>query len=391
MTSRVRHCAARLLLGFAALAVAGCASKAGAPERAPTAAATRAVTPNAGSPTATGTATPTSTSTPDTGAIAATATPVSGTAGGTSVTISAVGDISLGRQVNDWMEQYGAGYPYELVRPLITGEIGFANLEGALTDRGEPWPKAFNFRTPPKFAPGLAEAGFDVVSLANNHAMDYGTIGMMDTVSALDVAGVRHAGAGSYAADAWNSAIVESSGLRVSFIACVLTPTEGSGFTIDQWAAGQGDAPGLSVCDTDKLEAWILSGREFADFVVVSIHAGDEYVNAPNGTQRALVEAALAAGADVVLGHHAHVVQPVEQRGGQLIAWGLGNFIFDLDQWDLAGIPEPRVSLILNITLTKGAGVTAWEAVPVVLDAEQDRPRPATAEEAAVLEALITP
>jgi hypothetical protein len=81
----------------------------------------------------------------------------------------------------------------------------------------------------------------------------------------------------------------------------------------------------------------------------------------------------------------------VEQRGGQLIAWGLGNFIFDLDQWDLAGIPEPRVSLVLDVTLEEGVGVTSWEAKAVVLDAEQDRPRPATAGEAAVLESLIAP
>jgi poly-gamma-glutamate synthesis protein (capsule biosynthesis protein) len=136
----------------------------------------------------------------------------------------------------------------------------------------------------------------------------------------------------------------------------------------------------------------ITSARtDGADFIVVSIHAGDEYVNAPNATQRALADAALAAGADLVLGHHAHVVQPVEQRGNQLIAWGLGNFIFDLDQWDLAGIPQPRVSLILNVTLTEGVGVTSWEAIPVRLDEDQDRPRPASPDEAAVLFELIAP
>ncbi len=377
-----------LALGCACALAAACASDAGAPETAPTAAGS--ATRTAGKATATTTATGTATPTTDTGATASTATPAAGTAGGPSVTISAVGDISLARQVNDWMELYGAGYPYELVRPLITGDIGFANLEGALTDRGEPWPKAFNFRTPPKFAVGLAEAGFDVVSLANNHAMDYGTVGLEDTVAALDSAAVRHAGSGRDSVEARQAAVVETNGVRVAFIACVLTPVEGSGFTVGEWTAGSG--LGISICESGGVASSVTDARAAgADFVLVSVHAGDEYVNAPNATQRELANAALAAGADVVLGHHAHVVQPVEQRGGQLIAWGLGNFIFDLDQWDLAGIPEPRVSLILNITLTKGAGVTSWEAVPVVLDAEQDRPRPATAEEAAVLDALITP
>ena len=185
-------------------------------------------------------------------------------------------------------------------------------------------------------------------------------------------------------------AVVSASGLDVAFIACARSPVEGTGFTIEEWSA-EADGAGLFVCNADFLAIWIEQARQSSDFVVVSIHAGDEYVNTPNATQRELANAALAAGADVVLGHHAHVVQPVEQRGNQLIAWGLGNFIFDLDQWDLAGIPEPRVSLILNITLTKGVGVTAWEAVPVTLDAEADRPRPATPDEAAVLQQLVQP
>jgi poly-gamma-glutamate synthesis protein (capsule biosynthesis protein) len=300
-----------------------------------------------------------------------------------------VGDVSLARQVNDWMAQNGAGYPYELITPLLDGDIVFANLEGALTDRGDPWPKSFNFRTPPQYAPGLAAAGFDIVALANNHAMDYGVVGLQDTMAALDAAGVRHAGAGDVQ-EAWAPQTLEANGLQVAFIACALSPTEGSGFSIDMWAIGV-VTPGMAVCTPDLITQAVDSAEPANDFVVVSVHAGDEYVNAPNGTQQVLAQAALDAGADLVLGHHAHVVQPVEQRGGQLIAWGLGNFIFDLDQWDLAGIPEPRVSLVLDVTLEEGVGVTSWEAKAVVLDAEQDRPRPATAGEAAVLESLIAP
>ena len=115
------------------------------------------------------------------------------------------------------------------------------------------------------------------------------------------------------------------------------------------------------------------------------MHAGDEYRTAPNDTQRELAEAALAAGADAYIGAHAHVPQPIEQRGNKLIAWGLGNFVFSLDNVDLANIPEPRVSPILKLTLTKGAGVTSYAVAPVTLDASQDRPRPATPEESAVL------
>jgi poly-gamma-glutamate synthesis protein (capsule biosynthesis protein) len=100
---------------------------------------------------------------------------------------------------------------------------------------------------------------------------------------------------------------------------------------------------------------------------------------------------ALDAGADAYIGSHAHVVQPIELHDGKLIAWGLGNFVFDLDNVDLANIPVPRVSLVLRMTLTKGAGVTSYDVLPVALDDAEDRPRPATAEEGAVLDRLLAP
>ena len=309
---------------------------------------------------------------------------------GTSVTISAVGDISLAREVVPPMEANSAGYPYALIAHLIDGDIGFANFEGALTDRGEPWPKGYNFRTPPRFASGLRDAGFDIVSLANNHTMDYGVVGLEDTLGALDGAGVRRIGAGRSGSEAAQAAVIEASGLRVAFIGCVATPVEAGGFTIEQWAAGT-DGSGVFVCEDTALQTRIAEAKQIADFVIVTAHAGTEYRNTPDATQARIVNTVLAAGADVFIGHHAHVVQPVELRGGQLVAWGLGNFIFDLDNVDLANIPEPRVSLILRFTLTKGAGVTAWEAIPVVQDALEDRPRPASPAEAAVLAELVTP
>lgn len=288
------------------------------------------------------------------------------------------------------MEAGGASYPYALITHLIDGDIAFANLEGALTDRGDPWPKGYNFRTPPRFASGLLDAGFDVVSLANNHTMDYGEVGLLDTIDALAGAGVRPVGAGGDAAAARAPAIIEANGLRVAFVACVATPAEAGGFSIDQWAAASG-SPGVFVCDDAPLAAAIATAREQADFVIVVVHAGDEYRTVPSATQRRIAETALAAGADAFIGHHAHVVQPFELRGAQLVAWGLGNFIFDLDNVDLANIPMPRVSLILNITLTQGAGVTSFEAIPVTQDENEDRPRPATPEEAAILRELIAP
>jgi poly-gamma-glutamate synthesis protein (capsule biosynthesis protein) len=372
------------LIVLLALTLAACAPPAGAPEAPPATAITQAPSPTIEAVATPGSGAATAPAlTPSAVAMAASPTATDGD----TITISAVGDISLARQVVDRMEAHGADYPYALIAPLLDGDIGFANLEGALTERGEPWPKGYNFRTPPRFAPGLAHARFNVVTLANNHMLDYGVIGMQDTIAALDAAGIKHAGAGVNALAARAPVVVEARGMRVAFVACVLTPNEGGGFDIHAWEAGEG-APGVAVCDAALLREAIAGARRVADFVVVAVHAGTEYDNTPNAAQRELAEAAMGAGADVYIGAHAHVVQPVERRGAQLIAWGLGNFIFDLDNVDLANIGRPRVSLILDVTLTKGAGVTAYRVIPVTQDEAEDRPRPATPDEAAILRQL---
>ena len=384
---RLAPCLAPLL--FVLLLAAACASSAGAPEAPPpsaTVAEAATATIAAATPTqATASATPLpATPTP---LVASTRVPPPA---GASITISAAGDISLARQVAERMEANGGAYPFALLAGLMTGDIGFANLEGALTDRGEPWPKGYNFRSPPRFAPWLFAAHFDVVTLANNHTLDYGQTGLLDTLAALDEAGVRHIGAGADAAAAHAAVIAEAHGLRVAFLGYVATPDEGGGFSIRAWEAGA-STPGVALGSAEAIATGVAAAKRIADFVIVAVHAGDEYRTAPNATQRALAEAALAAGADAYIGAHAHVVQPIEMRGSQLIAWGLGNFIFDLDEVDLANIGVPRVSLILKLTLTKGAGVTAWQAIPVTQDAAEDRPRPATADEAAALRQIIGP
>jgi poly-gamma-glutamate synthesis protein (capsule biosynthesis protein) len=374
-----------LLLAPLLIFASACASPAGAPEAPPTDVVATQTT--LASATAVASATPTTSVTASVTPIA-TPTPSLPEPAGESITISAVGDISLARQMVDWMQAQGPAYPFALVAPYIDGDIGFGNLEGALTDRGEPWPKGYNFRTPPQFASALTAGHISVVTLANNHIMDYGAVGLTDTIAALDAAGVQHIGAGADAAAAHTAVIVTVRGLRVAFLGYVLTPAEGGGFSITSWAAGPGK-PGVAIGDAATIRADVAAARQAADFVIVAVHAGDEYRTTPNATQRTLAQAALDAGADAYIGAHAHVVQPVELRGRQLVAWGLGNFVFDLDPVDLANIPAPRVSLILNITLTKGRGVTGYQPVPVTLDADQDRPRPATNAEAAELQRLI--
>ena len=197
-------------------------------------------------------------------------------------------------------------------------------------------------------------------------------------------------GGGADEAAARAPVFVEVHGVRVAFLARVATPREAGGFSIDEWAAGPTSA-GLAVGDPATLAADVTAARQSADVVIVLLHAGDEYQHQPNATQRALAEAALAAGADAVIGAHPHVVQPIEQRGAQLVAWSLGNFVFDLDEVDRANIPPPRVTLVLRLTFAAGRGLVGYQVVPMTLDEAEGRPRPATDEETAMLASQVAP
>ena len=136
--------------------------------------------------------------------------------------IAAVGDIMLGGTAAPEMRKYGYDYPFELTKDILKqAQIVFGNLEGPLTDGGTPGTaKQYVFRSPPdRVAPALARAGFTVVSLANNHTLDYGPEGLADTRAALDKAGIGYAGAGRNLAEARQPLYMMNDGIRVAFLA----------------------------------------------------------------------------------------------------------------------------------------------------------------------------
>lgn len=236
--------------------------------------------------------------------------------------VAAVGDIMLGGTAAPELARYGYDYPFKRVGDLIRGaDVAFANLEGPLTDRGTAQVKEYVFRSPPQYvAPALARAGFDVVSLANNHSMDYGVEGLRDTIDALTRAGIRHAGAGVNLAAARTPAIVDARGTRVAVLAYSLT------FPEEFWA---GDArPGTAFGHEAQVRADVAAARRRASVVLVSFHWGREGESEPRDYQRRLGHAAIDAGAAAVLGHHPHVLQGVEQYHGGVILYSLGNFVF---------------------------------------------------------------
>jgi poly-gamma-glutamate synthesis protein (capsule biosynthesis protein) len=293
------------------------------------------------------------------------------------VTIGAVGDVMLDRDVETLMATHGALYPFELVAGLLqNADVTIANLESALTNRGVEQIKAYTFRVDPRFAGGLTQAGIDVVSLGNNHTADYGPEGVEDTIAALDAAGVANSGAGMDEASARRPAFVDAEALRIAF----LSYTD----IFENTFAGPGSA-GVALATVDAIGADVRAARAQADVVVVSLHFGIEYTDAPQASQQQLARAAIDAGALLVLGSHPHTLQGWEHYGDGLIAYSLGNFIFDLDEEDLTNLGRRAFdTAVLYVTLSSG-GVIDVRAEPVTIDPNENRPRPATVEEAAAI------
>jgi poly-gamma-glutamate capsule biosynthesis protein CapA/YwtB (metallophosphatase superfamily) len=294
------------------------------------------------------------------------------------VTLHAVGDLMLERDIITLMDRHGSAHPFERVLPLLAGaDVTAANMEGTFTERGSAERKLYVFRTPPRHAVGLREAGIDVVSLGNNHAMDYGREGLVDTLAALDAAGVKHSGAGLTEAEARQPAFVEARGLRLAFLSynAVLEAT---------FASGSG--AGVARASAAAIREDVSAARAEADIVIVSLHAGREYTDEPTSEQRTLGRAAIDAGALVVLGHHPHVLQGWERYGNGIIVYSLGNFVFDLDYDDYETLgPRPFQSIVLRLELERDAVLSA-SYEPVFIDIDENRPRPATPAEAEAIE-----
>jgi poly-gamma-glutamate capsule biosynthesis protein CapA/YwtB (metallophosphatase superfamily) len=301
---------------------------------------------------------------------------------GGPITINAVGDLMLERDIITLMDQNGSAYPYTAVGSILAdADITIGNMEGTFTERGTQATKFYTFRTPPRHARGLFEVGFDVVSLANNHTMDYGALGLTDTLAALDAAGVKHSGAGVDSAGARKPVILETQGKKIAFLSynAVLEATFASS-----------SSPGVAMADEASIRADVAAAKQVADIVIVSLHAGTEYQDAPTAEQRRLDRAAIDAGASILLGHHAHVFQGWERYGRGVIVYGLGNFVFDLDTEDLATLgPRPFQTAVMRFELSPEGEVLSVTARPVFIDPLQNRPVPATGERLAEIEARI--
>ncbi|MEM7112710.1 MAG: CapA family protein [Chloroflexota bacterium] len=290
----------------------------------------------------------------------------------TAVWLTAVGDIMLDRSLGHALSRGDLAYPFaDIISDLTPADITLGNVESALGNIGDPVLKSYPFRAPPEAAPALAQAGFDVVSLANNHGMDYGAEALRQGIELLQAEGIGTIGAGGNAEEARRPFITTIHDLTIAFLGYVHVPVESKGFDTETWTATE-SAAGIAWGYPETIAADVTAVRPQADIVVVVLHSGYEYRDDPSPPQVAGAKAAVDAGADLVIGHHAHILQGVEFYKEGVIVYGLGNFAFEID-----GPPETAV---LHVWLDKN-GVRQLEFVPAVIQFG-GQPRLATPPEA---------
>ena len=271
--------------------------------------------------------------------------------------ISAVGDIMLGGTAGPELKTLGYDYPFVYMRDYFQGsQVVFGNLEGPLTDRGTPdTDKKYVFRSPPnKVVPALKAAGFTIVSLANNHTMDYGAEGLAQTMDALDAAGIYHVGAGQNLAAARQPALLKIQGHTVAFLAYSVTLPESF--------YAQENKPGTAFAYEEQVRADVAQARTQADVVLVSFHWGQEGSTALRDYQPHLAHIAIDAGASAVIGHHPHILQGIERYKHGVILYSLGNFVFG--SYSKAAVNSVIAQLVFRKTSDHNA---TWELSSLAL------------------------
>lgn len=240
-----------------------------------------------------------------------------------TIQLAFVGDILQGEYIDGYLQQEGYDYPYEqALFHLTSADITAGNLEMPITTQHNPAEKTYVFKGKPEALSGIVNAGIDIVSLANNHMLDHGIDGMLDTRKYLDEYGIAHVGAGNNAEEAYAPVIIEANGIKVAYVGTSRVLPETS-WKATPYQAGLAE----SYAPEQTLQA-IEKAEEEAHITVVLVHWGKEREDSPNSHQLDLAKRYIDAGADLVIGSHPHVLQGFEQYNGKWIAYSLGNFVF---------------------------------------------------------------
>jgi hypothetical protein len=284
---------------------------------------------------------------------------VTGTRGptGEPVTIAFGGDVHFEGAIGTRLAANPATTLGPIAGVLRRADLAVVNLETAITERGTPAAKDFTFRAPPSAFTALKEAGVDVATMANNHGLDFGPVGLRDSLAAAKGARFPVVGIGRDADEAYRAYVTTVKGQRIAVIGA--TQVLDSNLAA-AWTAGDGKPGMASAYQEARLLAAVRAARASADTVVVDLHWGRELVNCPIDRQRALAPKLVAAGADVVVGSHAHILLGGGYLRGAYVDYGLGNFVF----YSRGGPTAQSGALLLTL---RGRAVTASRWVPAVI------------------------
>ena len=244
------------------------------------------------------------------------------------IVLMAVGDIMLDRGVKYMVDKYGAGdfnFSFLKIKDYLnSADLLFGNLEGPISDKGLRVGSIYSFRFSPTTTLALKEAGFNFLSIANNHMLDYQAVALGDTMTNLSQAGIDYVGAGFNKEEAFGLKTKEIQGVKIGFLGFEnLGPSA--------WMAGD-NKTGMAWIgwgDFEKVKEIIKKSKPQVDILVVSLHAGVEYQPLPDDFQKEFSKMAIDSGANLIIGHHSHVIQLLEKYNNGWIAYSLGNFIFD--------------------------------------------------------------
>ncbi len=260
------------------------------------------------------------------------------------ITLAAVGDIALTHEYDQLLSTKGPNYPFEKVKEFLQNQdIVFGNLEAPVSLRGEIYPLKCSLRTNPDYLVGLKDAGFNLLSLANNHILDYAETAFLDTLDTLTGCGIKWFGAGKNLEDARKPAILNINDIRIGFLGyCDVV--------IDSPFYASKDKRGIAPLKLEYVRQDISRLRGQVDCIAISIHWGHENWGYPSPEQIRMAHEIIDYGADVIFGHHPHVLQGIEKYRRGIIAYSLGNFIFSDILWDWTNKAGNKVACTVKMT-----------------------------------------
>ncbi|MEU7090454.1 CapA family protein [Kitasatospora aureofaciens] len=256
-----------------------------------------------------------------------------------------------------------------LSRTLADADLSVLNLETAITGRGAPEPKTYTFRTTPKALSVLKDSGVDVVSMANNHAVDFGADGLVDTLAAKDSSPIPVLGVGHNAKEAYAPYVTTVRGVKVAVVAA----SQVEDITNQKWRAGA-NKPGIaSALDVPALVSAVQAAKQQAPVVLVYLHWGEEGKACPTAAQTAIAKKLAAVGASAVVGTHAHTMVGSGMLGNTYVGYGFGNFLW----YGTSNYAFSNETGVTTLTLAADGKVTGEAFAPATID-DKGIPEPVT-------------